>query len=31
MITQEIGRSVDYKAVESDGATNTATLIAELL
>jgi predicted glycosyltransferase len=31
MITQEIGRSVDYKAVESDGATSAATLIAELL
>jgi predicted glycosyltransferase len=31
MITQEIGRPVEYKAVESDGATQAATLIAELL
>jgi predicted glycosyltransferase len=31
MITHEIGRPVDYKPVESDGATHAATLIAELL
>jgi predicted glycosyltransferase len=31
MITQEIGREVDYKPVERDGATHAATLIAELL
>ncbi len=31
MITQEIGRQVDYKPVERDGATHAAALIAELL
>ena len=31
MITHEIGRQVDYKPVERDGATHAATLIAELL
>jgi predicted glycosyltransferase len=31
MITHEIGRHVDYKPVESDGATQAAALIAELL
>ncbi len=31
MITQEIGRQVDYKPVESDGATRAAALIAEML
>jgi pimeloyl-ACP methyl ester carboxylesterase len=31
MITQEIRRQVDYRPVESDGATRAATLIAELL
>jgi hypothetical protein len=31
MITHEIGRHVDYKPVERDGATHAATLIAELL
>ena len=31
MISQEIGRQVDYKPVERDGATRAATHIAELL
>jgi pimeloyl-ACP methyl ester carboxylesterase/predicted glycosyltransferase len=31
MITHEIGQPVDYKPVESDGATRAATLIAEML
>jgi predicted glycosyltransferase len=31
MITQEIGRRVDYKPVERDGAARAATLISELL
>ena len=31
MITHEIGRHVDYKPVEREGATHAATLIAELL
>jgi hypothetical protein len=31
MITHEIGRPVDYKPVESGGATHAATLIAQLL
>jgi hypothetical protein len=31
MITHEIGRHVDYKPVESDGATRAASLIAQLL
>jgi pimeloyl-ACP methyl ester carboxylesterase/predicted glycosyltransferase len=31
MITHEIGRPVDYKPVERDGATRAATLIAQLL
>ncbi len=31
MIKQEIGRQVDYRPVEHDGATRAATLIAELL
>jgi pimeloyl-ACP methyl ester carboxylesterase/predicted glycosyltransferase len=31
MITHEIGRPVDYKPVESDGATHAANLIAQLL
>jgi pimeloyl-ACP methyl ester carboxylesterase/predicted glycosyltransferase len=31
MITHEIGRQVDYKPVERDGALHAATLIAELL
>jgi pimeloyl-ACP methyl ester carboxylesterase/predicted glycosyltransferase len=31
MITQEIGREVDYRPVERDGATRAATLIAEML
>jgi predicted glycosyltransferase len=30
-ITEEIGREVDYRDVESDGATRAASLIAELL
>jgi pimeloyl-ACP methyl ester carboxylesterase/predicted glycosyltransferase len=31
MITEEIGRTVDYRAVERDGAAKAATLIAQLL
>ena len=31
MIAQEIGRHVDYRPVERDGATAAAALIAELL
>jgi pimeloyl-ACP methyl ester carboxylesterase/predicted glycosyltransferase len=31
MITQEIGRQVDYRPVERDGAAQAAALIAELL
>jgi UDP-N-acetylglucosamine:LPS N-acetylglucosamine transferase len=31
MITQEIGRQVDYRLVERDGAAQAAALIAELL
>jgi hypothetical protein len=31
MITQEIGRHVDYRLVERDGAAQAAALIAELL
>jgi pimeloyl-ACP methyl ester carboxylesterase/predicted glycosyltransferase len=31
MITEEIGRPVNYRAVEPDGAAKAATLIAELL
>ena len=31
MITHEIGRQVDYRPVERDGAARAATLIAELL
>jgi pimeloyl-ACP methyl ester carboxylesterase/predicted glycosyltransferase len=31
MITQEIGRQVDYRPVERDGAAHAATLIAQLL
>ena len=31
MITQEIGRQVDYRPVERDGAARAAALIAELL
>ena len=31
MISEEIGRQVDYKPVERDGAAHAATLIAELL
>jgi hypothetical protein len=30
-ITAEIGRTVDYRPVESDGAARAASLIAELL
>ncbi len=30
-IEQEIGRTVDYRPVETDGAARAATLIAELL
>jgi UDP:flavonoid glycosyltransferase YjiC (YdhE family) len=30
-IAQEIGREVDYRPVETDGAANAARLIAELL
>ena len=31
MIAQEIGRQVDYRRVERDGAARAAALIAELL
>ena len=31
MITREIGRQVDYRPVERDGAARAAALIAELL
>jgi predicted glycosyltransferase len=31
LITQEIGRQVDYQPVERDGAARAAALIAELL
>jgi predicted glycosyltransferase len=31
MITQEIGRQVDYRPVEREGAAKAAALIAELL
>jgi len=31
MITSEIGRDVDYRPVERDGATRAAALIAELI
>jgi UDP-N-acetylglucosamine:LPS N-acetylglucosamine transferase len=31
MITSEIGRQVDYRPVERDGASRVATLVAELL
>jgi hypothetical protein len=31
MITKEIGRQVDYRPVEHDGATRAAALIAEML
>jgi UDP:flavonoid glycosyltransferase YjiC (YdhE family) len=30
-ITQELGRTVDYRPVATDGATRAATLIAQLL
>jgi hypothetical protein len=30
-ISDEIGREVDYRPVETDGATRAATRIAELL
>jgi hypothetical protein len=30
-IAQEIGRQVDYRDVETDGATNAARRIAQLL
>ena len=30
-ITQEIGKPVSYRAVESDGAARAAALIAEML
>jgi hypothetical protein len=30
-ISEEIGRQVDYRPVETDGATRAATRIAELL
>jgi hypothetical protein len=30
-IAEEIGREVDYRAVEADGAERAAKLIAELL
>jgi hypothetical protein len=30
-IAAELGRSVDYRPVETDGATRAASLIAELL
>ena len=30
-ISEEIGREVDYRAVETDGAARAATAIAELL
>jgi hypothetical protein len=30
-IAREIGREVDYRAVESDGALRAARMIAELL
>ncbi len=30
-IADEIGRQVDYRPVETDGATRAASLIAELL
>jgi hypothetical protein len=30
-IAEEIGREVDYRPVERDGATSAAELIAELL
>ena len=31
MIAQEIGRQVDYRPVERDGAARAAALIAEVL
>jgi hypothetical protein len=31
MITNEIGRPVDYQPVERDGASRAAALIAEML
>jgi hypothetical protein len=31
MITNEIGRPVDYRPVERDGAARAAALIAEML
>jgi UDP-N-acetylglucosamine:LPS N-acetylglucosamine transferase len=31
MITNEIGQPVDYKPVESNGATHAAALIAQML
>jgi hypothetical protein len=31
MITDEIGRQVEYRPVERDGASRAAALIAELL